>query len=101
MALETLPAAGLSSQEEQLKKHFEESLKLAEAGLAAVKHRSMSDNRMFVTFPNAPDKLPWMRALAMEDILTANNILNTCVSIPRIETSHSTDLIAGRHRRGR
>ncbi|KAM5536003.1 hypothetical protein V8D89_010261 [Ganoderma adspersum] len=76
-ALETLPASGLSSQEEQLKKHFEEGLKLAETGLAAVRDRSMDDNQMF-TFPNTPDKLPWMKALAMEDVLTANNVLNTC-----------------------
>ncbi|PIL31505.1 transporter [Ganoderma sinense ZZ0214-1] len=76
-ALETLPAAGPSPQEEQLKNHFEEGLKLAESSLAAAKDRSMSDNRMF-TFPNSPDKWPWMKALAMEDGLTANNVLNTC-----------------------
>ncbi|KAI1794019.1 TPR-like protein [Ganoderma leucocontextum] len=76
-ALETLPAAGLSPQEEQLKNHFEEGLKHAEDGLAVVKSRSRSDNQLFA-FPDTPDKWPWMKALAMEDVLTANNVLNTC-----------------------
>ncbi len=60
----------------------------------------MSDNQLFA-FPNAPDKWPWMKALAMEDVLTANNVLNTCVGTPRSETRHSTDLIVGRCRHGR
>ncbi|TBU34429.1 TPR-like protein [Dichomitus squalens] len=76
-ALGTLPAEGLSPQEDQLKQHFEEGLRLAEQGLAAVKDRSMPDDRLF-SVPNLSEKLPWMRALSMEGVLTANNVLNTC-----------------------
>ena len=75
-------------------------MKLAETGLAAVRDRSMDDNQMF-TFPNTPDKLPWMKALAMEDVLTANNVLNTCVGTPPSETRRSTDLTVRRRRHGR
>ena len=40
----------------------------------------MAQNRL-VEIPNAAErKLPWIRALELEDVLTANNVLNTCVS---------------------
>ena len=80
-ALETLPSADLSAQEAQLKAQFEGGLKLAEEGLKdAEAQTSMAQNRL-VEIPNAAErKLPWIRALELEDVLTANNVLNTCVS---------------------
>ena len=85
----TLPIEGLTPQEEQLKQHFEEGLKLAEEGLAAIESRSMAENRL-LTLPDLPEKLPWIRALAMEGVLTANNVLNTSVSIIFVRYSASS-----------
>ncbi|KAI0715074.1 TPR-like protein [Earliella scabrosa] len=74
--LATLPSADLSPLESQLKEQFEEGLKLAQAGLAAQESRTMNENRLHALPADA--KPAWIVALEMEDVLTANNVLNTC-----------------------
>ena len=76
-ALATLPSADLSPLETQLKEQFEEGLKLAQAGLAAQESRSMNEHRLHALPVDA--KPAWIVALEMEDVLTANNVLNSCV----------------------
>ena len=76
-ALATLPSADLSPLETQLKEQFEEGMKLAQAGLAEQESRTMHENRLHALPADA--KPAWIVALEMEDVLTANNVLNTCV----------------------
>ncbi|KAH9897927.1 TPR-like protein [Cubamyces lactineus] len=75
-ALETLPSAELTPTEEQLKQQYEEGLKLAEAERekSEKKGTTLEQNNLHAL---PTEDTPWMRALKMEDVLTANNVLNT------------------------
>ncbi|CDO73147.1 hypothetical protein BN946_scf185007.g202 [Trametes cinnabarina] len=73
-ALETLPSADLTPQQEQLKQQYEEGLKQAEAELQNNKSKTMEQHNLR-TVP--ADERPWIRALKMEDVLTSNRLLNT------------------------
>ncbi len=76
-ALGTLPTAELTPQQADLKTAYEDGLKLAEDGLVEAQSRTMDDNQLRAIPANV--KPPWIVALEMEDALTANNVLNSCV----------------------
>ena len=79
-ALATSPAENASQQDTQLIAQYEEGVRLAEEGLNGTSRRTTLQSRL-VPLPGDLDvKLPWIRALELEDVLTANNVLNTCVS---------------------
>ncbi|OSD06163.1 TPR-like protein [Trametes coccinea BRFM310] len=73
-ALETLPSADLTAQQQQLKQQYEEGLKQAEAELQKNESKTMEQHNLR-SIP--ADQRPWIRALAMEDVLTSNAVLNT------------------------
>ena len=79
-ALKSLPAENLSDQETQLKTQFEEGLKLAEDQTKYFADVEGAQNRLVVVPSDRMNQLPWIKALNLEDVLTANNVLNTCVS---------------------
>lgn len=81
-ALKTLPSDDLSQQDIQLKKQYEEGLKLAEEGPKNFKNRMLAQNRFHSIPEFSPEdpRMPWNRALEMESVLTANSVLNTSVS---------------------
>ena len=91
-ALGTLPSEGLSAQETQLKLQYQEGLRLSQEGLEARESRTMESNKLQAIPANV--KPPWIVALEMEDVLTANNVLNSCVSalcpIPQARSHAST-----------
>ncbi|KAI0718899.1 TPR-like protein [Cerioporus squamosus] len=75
-ALGTLPSEELSDQDMQLKSHYEEGLRMSQEGLEALQSRTMESNRLQAMPSNV--KPPWIVAIEMEDVLTANNVLNSC-----------------------
>ena len=91
-ALGTLPSEGLSAQEMQLKSQYQEGHRLSQEGLEARESRTMESNKLQAIPANV--KPPWIIALEMEDVLTANNVLNSCVSalcpIPQARSHAST-----------
>ncbi|KAI0334466.1 TPR-like protein [Cubamyces sp. BRFM 1775] len=76
-ALETLPSAELTPVEEQLKEQYEEGLKLAEAEQEKSEKKGTALEQNNLRALPAEEDRPWVRALKMEDVLTANNVLNT------------------------
>ncbi len=84
-ALGTLPSEEPSDQDTQLRSQYEEGLRKSQEGLEAHQSRTMESDRLQAIPSDV--KLPWVIALEMEDILTANNVLNSCVGtkchIPR------------------
>ncbi|KAI0830788.1 TPR-like protein [Trametes gibbosa] len=75
-ALETLPATDLTPQEQQLKVQYEEGLERAQAAKAKRDVTNTPETLNLQAFSSNVES-PWVRALKMEDVLTANNVLNT------------------------
>ncbi|KAH9858277.1 TPR-like protein [Lenzites betulinus] len=75
-ALETLPTADLTPQQQQLKARYEEGLEHAKAAKAKREVSAAPEAFNMKAFPK-DSEAPWIRAVKLEDVLTANNVLNT------------------------
>ncbi|KAI0375480.1 TPR-like protein [Pilatotrama ljubarskyi] len=76
-ALETLPAADLTPEQQRLREQYEDGLKKAEAELERQDKSTSLEEHGLQAFQIPEAERPWMRALKMEDVLTTNNVLNT------------------------